>query len=123
LQCPEDHWAKLIKTANFVLPSHEALFKDPPAKEDCPICFLLPTKPGGVLACFSLPDATILSIPIYDFADEHEELARMDMEEYYSCCGKSIYKGCSLSSLSAPFAIPTHVAKQTRGCGRHKEAG
>ena len=79
---------QLKKTANFVLPSHEALFKGPTSEGG--LSHLLPTKPGGVLACYSLPDGTISSVPIYDFADEHEELARMDMEEYYSCCGKSI---------------------------------
>jgi TPR repeat protein len=33
-------------------------------------------------------------VPIRDFAIANEELTKMDMEQYYSCCGKSICKGC-----------------------------
>jgi hypothetical protein len=65
----------------------EALFKDPPAKEDCPICFLpMPTK---LIACMTLPNATIMSVPIYDYAEANVELAQMGTA-YFSCCGKSI---------------------------------
>jgi hypothetical protein len=81
-----------------VLPSYlrdEALFKDPPAKEDCPICFLpLPTR---LICCISLPPATRISVPIYDLANANEELAGVSMEDYYPCCGKSICKGCIYS--------------------------
>ena len=38
----------------------EALFKEPPAKEDCPICFL--PMPIRLVSCISLPPATILSV-------------------------------------------------------------
>ena len=48
---------QLKKTANFVLPSHEALFKGPTSGGG--LSHLLPTKPGGVLACYSLPDGTL----------------------------------------------------------------
>jgi hypothetical protein len=51
----------------------EALFKDPPAKEDCPICFL--PKTIELLSCVSLPPATISSVPIYDFVNGHRGLA------------------------------------------------
>jgi hypothetical protein len=51
----------------------EALFKDPPAKEDCPICFL-PT-PVRLICCISLPPATTSSVPIADYAEANEELA------------------------------------------------
>jgi len=45
----------------------EALFKDPPDKEDCPICFLpMPTK---IISCVSLPPANITSVPIHDCAE------------------------------------------------------
>jgi hypothetical protein len=48
----------------------EALFKDPPPKEDCPIRFLpMPTK---LLSCVSLPNATRRSVPVYDFAFAHD---------------------------------------------------
>ena len=71
----------------------EALFKDPPAKEDCPICFLL--MPARLICCAtSFQDATITSVPIFDFAKANEGLAKKAMEEYYLCCGKSICRGC-----------------------------
>jgi hypothetical protein len=70
----------------------EALFKDPPAKGDCPICFL--PMPHKLLACISFPPATIISVPISDYAEANDELAKMDTEEYYSCCRKSICGGC-----------------------------
>jgi TPR repeat protein len=35
-----------------------------------------------------------MSVPISDYAEANEELAKMDTEEYYSCCGKSICGGC-----------------------------
>ena len=66
---------------NMQLPSYvtsigdEALFKDSPAKEDCPICFL--PMPIKVLCCVSLSPATITSVPIYNFADANEEVAKI----------------------------------------------
>jgi len=36
-------------------------------------------------------------VPIYDFAIANEELADQAMELYYSCCGKSVCKGCAHS--------------------------
>jgi hypothetical protein len=73
----------------------EALFKDPPAKEDCQICFL--PMPHKLLACISLPPATSLSVPIYDFAKANEELVTEKTEVYYPCCGKGICSGCVYS--------------------------
>jgi hypothetical protein len=58
----------------------EALFTDPPPKEDCPICFL--PMPKKMVCCASLPSATISSVPIYDFADAHKELADKIVESY-----------------------------------------
>ena len=74
----------------------EALFKDPPAMEDCPSFLPMPVK---LLACISLPPATIASIPVYNFADANAniELENMSTETYYSCCGKSICGGCLYS--------------------------
>jgi len=71
---------------------NEALFKDPPAKEDCPICFL--PIPVALLSCASLPFATISAVPIYNLAIANQELATDAMETYYPCCGKSICGGC-----------------------------
>ena len=70
----------------------EALFKDPPPKEDCPICFL--PMPNKLISCMSLPPATIMSVPIYDYAEANEEFATKQMKDYYPCCGKSICAGC-----------------------------
>jgi len=47
-----------------------------------------------LVCCVSLPPATITSVPIWDFAEANEELAHMEMEEYFSCCGKGICEGC-----------------------------
>jgi tetratricopeptide (TPR) repeat protein len=92
--CQKNHWPKhkkLCKERAAEL-RDEALFKDPPAKEDCPICFLpMPTK---LLACMTLPPATVSSVPIYDYAMANERLANMGTETYYSCCGKTICRGC-----------------------------
>ena len=70
----------------------EALFKDPPPKEDCPICFL--PMPAQLLSCISLPPATKSSVPINDFAMTNEGLAMKQTETYYTCCGKSVCGGC-----------------------------
>ena len=95
-ECQKKHWATHKKECKLRAAElrDEALFKDPPPK-DCPICFLpIPTK---LICCVSLPSATILSVPMYDFAIAHEELADKSMEVYYPCCGKSICKGCAHS--------------------------
>jgi TPR repeat protein len=51
----------------------------------------------NLLCCISLPPATIESVPIYDYAIANEELAKKGMEQYLSCCGKSICDGCMYS--------------------------
>jgi TPR repeat protein len=51
----------------------------------------------SLISGYSLPPATISSVPINDFADEHVELAKLDMERYYPCCGKSICRVCTHS--------------------------
>jgi phage FluMu protein Com len=49
----------------------------------------MPTK---MIFCYSsLPPATITSVPIDDFASANEKLARIDMDTYYTCCGKCIF--------------------------------
>jgi TPR repeat protein len=68
------------------------VFKDPPPKEECPICFL--PMPNKLISCMSLPPATRLSVSIYDYAEANEGLKREPTEEYYPCCGKSICRGC-----------------------------
>ena len=79
--CQKNHWPKHKKDCKIRAAElrDEALFKDPPAQEDCSICFL--PKPFNLLSCISLPPATISSVPIYDFAIANEELAAKEMEE------------------------------------------
>jgi hypothetical protein len=74
-----------------------ALFEDPPAKEECPICFL--PMPVRLMCCVSLPPATITSVPVFDFACAHRDSVNEATEEYYECCGKSICKGCVYSFI------------------------
>ena len=88
--CQKKHWATHKKQCKLWAAElrDEALFKDPPPKEDCPLCFL--PMPMSLISCMFLPDATISSVPIHDFSNEHVELAKMDLRRYYTCCGKSI---------------------------------
>ena len=96
-ECQRKHWSTHKKQCKLRAAElrDEALFKDPPAKEDCPICFL--PMPVRLIACISLPPATISSAPIYDYAEANEKLVGMYTEEYFVCCGKSICKGCKHS--------------------------
>jgi TPR repeat protein len=93
-KCQKNHWPKHKKECKQRAAElrDEAPFKDPPAKEDCPICFL--PMPVKLICCASLPPATLRSVPICDFAKANKGLAAMDTEVYYPCCGKSICKGC-----------------------------
>jgi hypothetical protein len=68
-----------------------ALLKDPPAKEDCPICFL--PMPVRLICCISLPPATIISVPINDFAIANTELVNEDMETYFRAAERAFVKG------------------------------
>jgi hypothetical protein len=54
----------------------EAIFKEPPPKEDCPICFL--PMPEKLINCVSLPLTTLSFVPTYDFAKANEGFAQMD---------------------------------------------
>ena len=95
--CQRNHWATHKKECKQRVAElrDEALFKDPPAMEDCPICFL--PMPKKLICCISLPPATISSVPINDFAEANEELATNGTDYYYSCCGKNICTGCIYS--------------------------
>jgi TPR repeat protein len=42
----------------------------------------------------TLPPATIISVPINDYAEANDELKTLATEIYYSCCGKSVCCGC-----------------------------
>jgi hypothetical protein len=96
-ECQKNHWSKHKKECKQRAAElrDEALFKDPPAKEDCPICFL--PMPRRLICCVLLPPATITSVPIYDLSKANEELENISTEDYYPCCGKSICQGCLYS--------------------------
>jgi hypothetical protein len=81
----------------------EALFKDPPAMEDCPICFL--PMPVNIFSCASFPPATLSSVPVHDFAIANEGLEDKHMEQYLPCCGKNICRGCFHSSASTRLVL------------------
>ena len=102
--CQKKHWATHKKDCKLRAAElrDEALFKDPPPLEDCPICFLpMPTK---LVCCVTLPDATVfvtsygkgITIPILDFENKYKHVAKC-MDVYYPCCGKNICKGCVYS--------------------------
>ena len=94
----------------------KALFKDPPPKEDCPICFL--PMPISAFASISLPSATILSVPIDDFV---EGLPGKAMEAYYPCCGKSICVGCIHSFGTSGNTEKCAFCNSVRGSKSHEE--
>jgi len=100
-ECQKNHWSKHKKECKQRAAElrDEALFKDPPAKEDCPICFL--PMPRKLINCVSLPPATITSVPIYDFSKANEGFADNVTEDYYPCCGKSICHGCLYSNIKS----------------------
>ena len=86
--CQKNHWQKHKKVCKLRAAElrDEALFKDPPAKEDCPICFL--PMPAHLVCCVSLPPATISSVPIYNYAIANDGLADDGTEQYYPCWWK-----------------------------------
>jgi hypothetical protein len=93
--CQMNHWPKHKTECKLHAAEirDEALFKDPPPKEGVPSA----SYQCHLICCVSLPPATISSVPIFDFAHEHVELAQLEIEHYYSCCGKNICRGCVYS--------------------------
>jgi TPR repeat protein len=119
--CQRNHWPKHKKECKLRAAElrEEALFKDPPAKEECPICFLpMLTK---LVPCISLPPATIFSVPVYDFAVANVELGSQYLEEYYSCCGKSICRGCIYSFTKTGNNDKCPFCNSDRGCKTDEE--
>ena len=90
----KNHWQKHKKDSKLPT-SDEALFKDPPPKQDCPICFL--PMPVNLICCVLIQFVTISSVPIYDFAIANEELSKICAQKYYPCCGeKNMCLGCAM---------------------------
>jgi len=99
--CQKNHWPKHKKDCKERAAElrDELLFKDPPAKEECPICFL--PMPIDLICCISLPPATVSSVPIHDYATANEELVKIDTAHYFPCCGKRICGGCVHSCIQS----------------------
>ena len=96
-KCQKNHWPKHKKECKLRAAElrDAAVFKDPPPKEDCPICFL--PMPKNLIV--SLPPATILSVPIYDFGIE--ALVGKAMEDYYiHAAGRAFVKDAFIPSVS-----------------------
>ena len=116
-KCQRNHWATHKKQCKQRAADlrDEALFKDPPPKEDCPICFL--PMPVYLVCCVSLPPATITSVPTFDFANANKDLDFKSTEQYYTCCGKTLCRGCvhtlckSGTIEKCPFCNSDHGGK------------
>ena len=63
----------------------EALFKDPPAKEECPICFL--PMPVKLICCVSLSPTTISSVPII----ANDRLAVLGTQKHIICVVERLF--------------------------------
>jgi hypothetical protein len=50
--------------------------------------------PNQLIACISLPPVTVTSVPISDYAEANDMLAKLDTEAYFPCCGKFVCGGC-----------------------------
>ena len=120
-ECQRNHWATHKKECKIQAAKirDEALFKDPPPKEDCPICFL--PMPNQLISCVSLPPATVSSVPIDDFANANQRLIYMAMDNYYIFVAESAFvKDASIpfvsleTMISVLFAIPTELAKHLK---------
>ena len=114
--CQRNHWPTHKKECKQRAAElrDEALFKDPKAKEECPICFL--PMPFQLICCLSLPPATITSVPIYDFQEANEELSTKETAVCYECCGKDICGGCISSCVESgnykcPFCKTMRMGK------------
>ena len=119
--CQLHHWAahKAVCKQRAAELRDMALFKDPPRKEDCPICFL--PMPIDLICCVSLPPATISSVPIHDFAKANAGLEDEDMEMYYPCCGKSVCGGCMHSFHGSGTNVKCPFCNSDRGSKTDEE--
>jgi hypothetical protein len=84
--CQRNHWPKhkSVCKRRAAEIRDEALFKDSPDKEDCPIICFIPMLPIRLLSCTSRPPATISTVPIYDFAAAIVDLANINMFQLWS---------------------------------------
>ena len=84
--------------------------------EDCPICFL--PMPILLISCVTLPSATILSVPVNDFAIANRRVAGEEQKSIIHVAGRIFVKGAFTPSVwlettaSVHFAIPTELTKQ-----------
>ena len=99
------------KNASNGQPSYdEALFKDPPAKDDCPICFL--PMPEELIACISLPPATISSVPIYDYAEAMRRWQNWIWKNIIRVAGRVFVEGAYTPSECLEMLRIVHIVEQ-----------
>jgi hypothetical protein len=103
---------------------NEALFKGSTGQGGLSHLFLTNAEEIDMLR--SLPPATILSVPVYDFAIASQELQHVETKKYYDCCGKNVCKGrfysfcmsgnndnCSFCNAEVDVTDEVKVAKLT----------
>jgi hypothetical protein len=90
--CQQNHWPKHKKPCKQRAAElhDEALFKEPPSKEDCPICFL--PMPEKLLDCVSLPLAT-LSYRLTTLPKQMRDLHKWIQKNILHVVGSAFVKG------------------------------
>ena len=122
--CQRNHWPMHKKECKLRAAElrDEALFKDPPAKEDCPICFL--PMPAHLICCVSLPPATVSAVPIDDLRMQIMKSCKERLRyNIIHAAGRSFAEDvitpsvclqCLEIKISVHFVIPTEVVKQLK---------
>jgi hypothetical protein len=112
--CQHKHWPKhkaacKLRAAEI---RDEALFKDPPSKEDCPICFL--PMPTLLISCVTRLDcpyqSTTSQLLMWGWL-------KWQRKSIIHVAGKAFAKGASIPSvnlvmISVPIATPTKIEKR-----------
>jgi hypothetical protein len=119
-ECQLKHWPTHKKDCKLRAAElrDEALFKDPPPKEDCPICFL--PMPEKLICCMSLPPATISAVPINDFVQANEGSAKTATKTIIHVAERAFATGVYIPSVnletmvSVPFVMQGLEAKQMK---------
>jgi hypothetical protein len=114
LKCQQNHWPKHKKPCKQRAAElhDEALFKEPPPKEDCPICFQ--PMPEKLINCVSLPLTTLPK----QMRDLHKwiQIQKNILHDVGSAFVKGVYTpyGSLVTMESVHIVIPTELAKQMK---------